>query len=126
MEELFGQPYEPLDPYWVIKAYFDIMYDNGLFIKAISYLGKRWGFGTDGAHCDFPDMNSYFREEHFKGVRFSYGYPSSDDSIIVSEDIFCEWLELACFKFLERSPESVKEINGLLVSSLFPREFKVR
>lgn len=126
MKGLFGQPYE-LDSYWVIKAYFDIMYDDGLFVKAIGYLAKRWGFGTDGAHCDFPDMNSYFCEEHFEGVRFSYGYPSSeDDSIIVSEDIFCEWLELACSKFLERSPESAGEINGLLANSLFSRKFKVR
>ncbi|WVV49408.1 hypothetical protein THH46_08050 [Pseudomonas sp. NA13] len=34
-------------------------------------------------------MNSYFQEDHFEGVRFSYGYLSDEDnSVIVSEDVF--------------------------------------
>jgi len=122
LNELFGQPYDPLDPSWVIKAYFDVLHDDGLFVKAIGCLVKRWGFGTDGAHCDFPDMNSYFQEDHFEGVRFSYGYPSDEDnSVIVSEDVFCKWLKLACDKFLDRSPERSQEISELIASSFFSK-----
>ncbi|EKL0662061.1 ribonuclease toxin immunity protein CdiI, partial [Pseudomonas aeruginosa] len=55
MKELFGQPYSESDPYWVVKGYFDRMYDDGYFIEAVGYIVKRWGFSTDGAYCNFPD-----------------------------------------------------------------------
>ncbi|WP_241361022.1 ribonuclease toxin immunity protein CdiI, partial [Pseudomonas aeruginosa] len=67
MKELFGQPYSESDPYWVVKGYFDRMYDDGYFIEAVGYIVKRWGFSTDGAYCNFPDENSPFDEEHFEG-----------------------------------------------------------
>lgn len=43
MKELFGQPYSESDPYWVVKGYFDRMYDDGYFIEAVGYIVKRWG-----------------------------------------------------------------------------------
>ncbi|WP_447444560.1 ribonuclease toxin immunity protein CdiI [Pseudomonas aeruginosa] len=56
VKELFGQPYSESDPYWVVKGYFDRMYDDGYFIEAVGYIVKRWGFSTDGAYCNFPDV----------------------------------------------------------------------
>ncbi|HGW5505760.1 TPA: ribonuclease toxin immunity protein CdiI, partial [Pseudomonas aeruginosa] len=52
VKELFGQPYSESDPYWVVKGYFDRMYDDGYFIEAVGYIVKRWGFSTDGAYCN--------------------------------------------------------------------------
>ncbi|MBQ4796989.1 ribonuclease toxin immunity protein CdiI, partial [Pectobacterium versatile] len=73
-QELFGQPYDNNDPHWIIKAYFDRMYNDGYFGKAISYILHKDSFHVDGAYCSFPDMNSYYEEEHFEGVEFAYGY----------------------------------------------------
>lgn len=43
MNELFGQPYDRRDSHWVIKAYFDRMYDDGRFIEAVEFLVKNGG-----------------------------------------------------------------------------------
>ena len=43
MKELFGQPYRQSDPYWIVKGYFDRMYDDGRFIEAAGYIVRRWG-----------------------------------------------------------------------------------
>jgi hypothetical protein len=118
MKELFGQPYRQSDPYWIVKGYFDRMYDDGRFIEAAGYVVRRWGFSFDGAYCNFPDVNSSFEEGHFEGVEFSYGYPSSDaDTIVVSEEVCMEYLRLACDKYLQRHPESNAEVDVLLSGS---------
>ncbi len=113
--ELFGQPYSESDPYWVVKGYFDRMYDDGYFIEAVGYIVKRWGFSTDGAYCNFPDENSPFDEEHFEGVEFSYGYPPKDeDTIVVSEAVCSKFIRLACEKYLQRHPEDTEKVKELL------------
>lgn len=66
MKELFGQPYTDSDPYWIVKGYFDRMYHDGNFIKSLELLVKRWGFSTDGAYCNFPDLNSFLRRNILK------------------------------------------------------------
>lgn len=117
MNELFGQPYDRQDSYWVIKAYFDRMYDDGRFVEAVEFLVKRWGFSTDGAYCDFPDVNSYFEEDHFEGVRFSSVYLLEEDvSVIVSDEVFREYLRLACDKYLKCHPGDTGKVTELLNS----------
>lgn len=114
MKELFGQPYGESDPYWVVKAYFDRMYSDGYFLEALGYIAKRWGFSTDGAYCNFPDVNSPF-DEDFEGVEFSYGCPPKDeDTIVVSEAVCSELIRLACDKYLQRHPESASKVKELL------------
>ncbi|MBH3404649.1 ribonuclease toxin immunity protein CdiI [Pseudomonas glycinae] len=115
MRELFGQPYSQSDPNWIVKGYFDRMYDDGRFIEAVGYIVKRWGFSVDGAYCNFPDESSPLDEEHFEGVEFSYGYPPSDeDTIVVSESVCTEYLRLACEKYLQLHPEDKAKIEELL------------
>lgn len=115
MRELFGQPYGESDPYWVVKGYFDRMYSDGCFLEAVGYIAKRWGFGTDGAYCNFPDMSSLFSEEHFDGVEFSYGYPPGDEgTIVVSEAICYAYIRQACERYLQRHPEDAKKVKEIL------------
>ncbi|RJL00094.1 ribonuclease toxin immunity protein CdiI [Enterobacter chuandaensis] len=114
-KELFGQPYDKNDPYWIVKSYFDRMYGSGLFIKAIGYMAEKNSFHLDGAYCSFPDMDSCFEEEHFEGVEFSYGYPPDDsDTIIVSESICYKYLAKACDKYLKYHPEDDLKVNSIL------------
>ncbi|EPN2885358.1 ribonuclease toxin immunity protein CdiI [Pseudomonas aeruginosa] len=115
MKELFGQPYSESDPYWVVKGYFDRMYDDGYFIEAVGYIVKKWGVSTDGAYCNFPDGNSPFDEEHFEGGEFSYGYPPKDeDTIVVSEAVCSKFIRLACENYLQRHPEDTEKVKELL------------
>jgi hypothetical protein len=115
VNELFGQPYDHRDSHWVIKAYFDRMYDDGRFIEAVECLVKGWGFSTDGAYCGFPDMNSYFDEDHFEGVRFSSGYILEEDvSVVVSDETFREYLKLACGKYLKFHSGDTEKVHKLL------------
>lgn len=115
MKELFGQPYSESDPFWIVKAYFDRMYNDDYFIEAVGYIVKRWGFSTDGAYCNFPDENSSYDEERFEGVQFAYGYPPKDeDTVVVSESVCSEYLRLACEKYLERNPKDAAKVKELL------------
>ena len=53
MRELFGQPYDTTEENWVIKGYFDRMYSDGDFVRAIRLLVERNALNTDGAYCCF-------------------------------------------------------------------------
>lgn len=115
MKELFGQPYTDLDPYRVVKGYFDRMYHDGDFIKCLELLVKKWGFSTDGAYCNFPDLNGFFEEEKFEGVEFAYGYPpEEEDTIVVSEAIFSKYIKLACEKYVNIHPEDSVKVKAIL------------
>jgi len=114
-KELFGQPYDQVEPHWILEAYFDRMYGDGYFIKSIEYIITRDSFHLDGVYCSFPDMDSYYGEEHFEGVEFAYGYPPEEnDTIIVSEKTSYKYVRLACEKYLQRHPEDTKKVNELL------------
>lgn len=115
MKELFGQPYSESDPYWIVKGYFDRMYNDDYFIEAVGYMVKRWGFSTDGAYCNFPDVNSSVDEERFDGVEFAYGYPSTDeDTVVVSEVVCSEYIRLSCERYIKRHPEDAAKVKELL------------
>ena len=115
MKELFGQPYTDSDPYWIVKGYFDRMYHDGNFIKSLELLVKRWGFSTDGAYCNFPDLNSFFEEEHFEGVEFAYGYPpKNEDTVVVSEETCSKYIRLACDKYVSLHPEDTVKVREIL------------
>ncbi|MFD0706889.1 hypothetical protein C6H64_23915 [Photorhabdus luminescens] len=114
-KELFGQPYEDSDPHWIIKSYFDRMYSDGDFLRAIELLIQKGPLNTDGAYCHFPDMDSYYKEDHFEGVLFAYGCISDDEEeVIVSEETCYKYVRLACEKYLYRHPEDKDKINALL------------
>lgn len=120
MKQLFGQPYDTSDANWPIKGYFDIVYDDGVFIEAVGYILRKWGFHIDGADCSFPDMNSPFEEERFDGVGFSYGYsPERRNSAVVSNETCLSYVKLACDKYLDRHPEDRKKIADLLSKNHF-------
>ena len=115
MKELFGQPYNWSDQCWVLKGYFDRMYNDDVFLDAINNLTKKIGFSCDGAYCNFPDMDSCYEEEHFDGVEFAYGYsPEEDDTITVSEEVCFNYVRLACEKYLQLHPEDTDKVKILL------------
>jgi len=120
MQELFGQPYDDSDIYWVVKGYFDRMYGDGAFIKSIGCIVRKNGFSTDGAYCNFPDMESPFEEDHFDGVEFAYGYPPTDDeTVVISEEACATFVRMVCDKYLQRHPEDAEKVKELLDSLSF-------
>ncbi|MBS9431563.1 ribonuclease toxin immunity protein CdiI [Photorhabdus hainanensis] len=115
MKVLFGKLSDSSTLEENVTAYFDIMYNDNLFLKAIENIVQKNSFVIDGAYCNFPDMDSYYGEEHFEGVEFACGYPPEDDDIsIVSEEICNKYVRLACEKYLYRHPEDKDKINALL------------
>lgn len=99
----------------IITSYFDRMYEDNKFIRAIELLSKRWTLNTDGSYCNFPDMNSFYEEEHFEGVEFAMGYPpTEEETVIVSEKICYDYVRLACERYIKLHPEDADIINKLL------------
>jgi len=115
MKFLFVLPYIKSDPDVVIKTYFDLMYNDGVFLMSIESIIKKHSFMRDGVYCFFPDMESYDESEHFEGVEFAVGYPPSEaDTTIVSEEICYHYVRLASEKYLRLHPEDTEKVNSLL------------
>nr|WP_314424690.1 ribonuclease toxin immunity protein CdiI [uncultured Erwinia sp.] len=99
----------------IVVGYFNIMFSDKDFLDVIEYLVKKIGFNTDGAYCNFPDMESYDESEHFEGVEFAVGYPPSEaDTVIVSEESCYQYVRLACKRYLLLHPEYTERVNSLL------------
>lgn len=99
----------------VVVGYFNIMSSGRNFLEVIEHIVGRVGFNTDGAYCNFPDMNSFDESEHFEGVEFAVGYPPSEaETVIVSEKACDQYVRLACEKYLHLHPEDTDKINELL------------
>ncbi|WP_337024077.1 MULTISPECIES: ribonuclease toxin immunity protein CdiI [unclassified Pantoea] len=115
MKFLFDLPYLKSDQYLVIKSYFDLMYNDDLFLNAAESIMKKQSFIRDGVYCFFPNMNSYDESEHFEGVEFAVGYPPAEaDTINVSEEICFQYCRMACERYLKIHPENAGKLNDLL------------
>lgn len=113
--ELFNQSDIDAGLNIIIISYFDRMYEDGDFIKAIELLTEKVASNKDGAYCSFGDMDSYYEEFHFNGVEFAMGYPSSEaEEFIVSEEECYKYVRLACERYIKFHPENTKIINNLL------------
>ncbi|WP_325169041.1 ribonuclease toxin immunity protein CdiI [Pantoea agglomerans] len=114
-EFLFELPYDYSKNDWIVKSYFNRMYNDRKFMEVIECLANGYGYNTDGSYCNFPDMESYDESEHFEGVEFSSGYPPSEaDTFIVSEETCYQYTRLACEKYLKLHPEDTEKVNELL------------
>lgn len=99
-----------------IVGYFNIMSSGRNLLGVIEHIFEQNGFNTDGAYCNFPDMNSYDVSEHFEGVEFAVGYPPSEaDTVIVSEKTCYHYLQLTCERYLKLHPEDSEKVNSLIV-----------
>lgn len=99
----------------IIVGYFNIMSSDKNFLEVIEHIIIKVGFNTDGAYCNFPDMDSYDESEHFEGVEFAVGYPASEaDTVIVSEEVCYQYVRLACERYLQLNPEDTERLNNLL------------
>lgn len=114
-KHLFERPLSISKPSSIIKNYFDLMYNDGYFLNAIENIIQKESFIQDGVYCNFPDMNSYYEEEHFEGVQFAIGYPpTEEDTVTVSEKTCYHYVRLACEKYLHLHPEDTDKVNELL------------
>ena len=113
---LFDLPYKRFEPGWTIRSYFDLTYNDDHFLDAVENIVSKESYILDGIYCNFPDMNSYDKEEHFQGVQFAIGYPPTDEDIVnVSEETCYHYVRLACERYLKLHPEDMDKVNSLLV-----------
>ncbi|MEZ7213920.1 ribonuclease toxin immunity protein CdiI [Klebsiella spallanzanii] len=111
MNELFDQPYDTTEENWVVKGYFDRMYSDGDFVRAIKLLVERNVLNTDGAYCDFIDNI----DDGSVGGEFAWGHPpSEDETVIVSEETCFEYLKLAAKKYIQRHPEDACVVQSIV------------
>lgn len=60
---LFDLPYDYSNKNWIIKVYFDRMYNDRCFLEVIDSLIKNIGFSTDGAYCHFASEYDGFLDD---------------------------------------------------------------
>lgn len=94
------------NPESTIKRCFNILYHDGLFLKAIySNLVEYDGCGEEGCYWYYPDMNSPYPEDRFDGVYFAVGFNDPSSTVYVSEQVCFEYAKHACERFMEIHPE---------------------
>ncbi|WP_353605272.1 ribonuclease toxin immunity protein CdiI [Enterobacter cancerogenus] len=104
----------------IVVGYFNIMSSSRNFLEVIEHIVGQVGFNTDGAYCNFPDMNSFDESEHFEGVEFAVGYPPSEaETVIVSEEACYQYVRLACERYLKLHPADTQKVNSLLAKLPF-------
>lgn len=104
----------------IVVGYFNIMSSSRNFLEVIEHIVGQVGFNTDGAYCNFPDMNSFDESEHFEGVEFAVGYPPSEaETVIVSELACYQYVLLACERYLKLHPADIQKVNSLLAKLPF-------
>lgn len=68
MKEIFSIDYN--DNLRVAKIFFNLIYEDGYFLDVVCTISKKHGFVINDIGCMFPDLNSYYDEDHFEGVEF--------------------------------------------------------
>ncbi|MBG5928983.1 ribonuclease toxin immunity protein CdiI [Providencia rettgeri] len=120
---LFGLPYnyEDKNNYdhhdWVIKTYFDRMYNDHRFLDVVDHIVHKIGYSTDGAYCHFAcEYDGFLDDMIFKeGFFFAIGYPpEKEDEIVVSEETCFHYVRLACEKYLKVHSEDLASVSTLL------------
>jgi hypothetical protein len=89
------------DPHWVVKDFFNSIYQQDKFLWALPLLVEKKGFGINEEFCFFPDLNDPDPIYHFSGVTFG----TMDDEVIVSDDQYNKYLKEACERYIEDNPE---------------------
>ena len=100
-----------------IKEYFNIIYHDGHFLKAIEELMKKYdSYSYDGCYGYYPDLNSIYQNDHFEEglVRFSIGLDEEYYRVYVSEREFFKYAKEACLRFLELHPNHHLFIMNIL------------
>lgn len=90
-----------LDKFSIAKLFFNLVYQDNYFLDVINHLTNRRGFVFNDIGCIFPDIDSYYEEDHFNGVCFFIG----EQELIVSDNEFKNLLRDACEKYNEIHPE---------------------
>lgn len=88
------------DPYWVVKEFFNSIYQQDSFIWALPLLLSRKGCVINEEYCLFPNPDDPDPTCHFSGVLCG----SMDDEVNVSDEIFQMHLREACDCYLRLHP----------------------
>ncbi len=111
------EAYDDRDPQWVAKAYFDRIYELGIFVRVGGQLSSGNGYGVDGAYCAFPDPDSFYEEDRFEGVRFIYGQGDGAETLFLSGAEFFALMEAACKSYVESAGEGGVELIKIISES---------
>lgn len=86
---------------WIIKEFFNSVYDQGEFISVVNVISARRSCVINEDYCLFPELDSPDFELHFDGVKFGI----MSDQIVITDDVFREFLCEACHRYIRFHPE---------------------
>ncbi|MEZ0192327.1 ribonuclease toxin immunity protein CdiI [Ralstonia solanacearum] len=98
----------------IVKSFFNSIYDQGRFVWALKLLVKKQGCVINEDYCLFPDVEGADPSFHFEGVMF--GGP--DGEVIVSEEQYDEYLNLACERYIGLCPNDFRDVGEILKGKL--------
>ena len=100
--KLFNVDFEG-DPHWIVKEFFNSIYQQDRFLWALPLIVEKKGCGVNEEFCFFPDLKDPDPVYHFAGVTFG----TMDDEVIISEEQCNAYLKEACDRYLEYNPEDL-------------------
>lgn len=101
------------DPYWIVKEFFNSIYEQGRFLWALPLIFEKKGCAVNKEYCFFSDLNDSDPSSHFSGVMFG----TFEDQVIVSSERCLVYLKIACDRYLEENPEDRSLVTSILDES---------
>ena len=98
------------DPHWVVKEFFNSVYQQDKFLWALPLIIEKKGCGVNEEFCLFPDLNDPTPIYHFAGVTFG----TMDDEVIITEKQCNAYIKEACDHYLEENPGEREKITNIL------------
>lgn len=99
-DQLFKNVDYKSDPHWVVKEFFNSVYQQEKFLWVLPLLVGRKGCGVNEEFCFFPNLNDPDPTYHFSGVTFG----TMGEETIVTDEQFNAYLKDACDLYLRNRP----------------------
>jgi hypothetical protein len=112
-DQLFKNIDYASDNQWVVKEFFNSVFQQGDFLWVLPLISKKIGCTINDDFCFFSNLNDPDPTYNFSGVMFGI----MDDELTISEDDFFKYLRVACDLYLMEKPSDRLEVERILLES---------
>jgi hypothetical protein len=101
------------NPHWVVKEFFNSIYQQGEFLWALPLIVGKRGCTVNEEFCFFPDLSDSDPVYHFQGVTFgTFGV-----EVVITDEQCGAYLREACERYVEKNPAARERIAAILNTS---------
>lgn len=98
------------DPHWMVKSFFNYVYEQGALVDALKSITQRCGYAYNEEYLFFPDLGDPDPNFHFDGVTFGM----SNEEVIITERECWHYVRQAAAFWIERNNADAVSVESIL------------